>query len=393
MRQFFFFLSFLFSFLVANSQIQTLWDESYGGEADDEANSISILSDGNLLAIGYTESQGEGKKDGYMMKLNREGEMQWEMTYGGAKDDILYDVIELNGNKLAAVGYTESQGAGGRDYWLIVTDKDGTLLWEKTYGGQKDDEAVQVTMATDGKLVITGNTKSRGAGSYDIWSIKIDQDGQGKDLGKELWKRNVGGNSADFTGEVIENKKDSMQVIVGTTNSFGNGSGDVFIIKLSEEAGQIKGKKTLGSKVYDYGYGFVITNENGYFIVGASLGSSNNGLFDGWAIRINNDFDSYFEKTLGGKKEDAFKAVAKHKEQFLIAGHTESEGEGKADGWLVLMDKDGNILMDETIGEQGNDQFFRIISSPTGEYYLCGSTDSKGEGKKDIWVVKIKMDK
>lgn len=392
MRHYLIFITLFYSFLVANGQIHTAWDEAYGGSADDEANNIVILSDGNILIAGYTESQGEGKKDGYLMKLNREGELIWETTYGGAKDDILFDVLELNNNKLAAVGYTESQGAGGRDYWLIVTDKDGTLLWEKTYGGQKDDEAIQVNVAKDGKLVITGNTKSRGAGSYDIWSIKIDQDGHGKDLGKELWKRNVGGNSADFAGEVIENKADSMQVIVGTTTSFGAGSGDVFVIKLSDDVGQMKGKKTLGGKLYDYGYGVQITTEKGYFIVGASLTNSN-GLLDGWAIRINHEFDSYFVKNIGGKKDDAFKSVVQHNEHFLIAGHTESEGEGKADGWLVMLDKNGIELLNKTIGESGNDQFVKIINSPTGDYYLCGNTDSKGEGKKDIWVVKIKIDK
>lgn len=392
MKTFFYSLIFILVPIISIAQLNINWDETYGGAEQDEANSIIQLKDGNLLVVGYTESQGAGKKDGYAVKLSPTGEQIWDMTYGGPKDDFLYDVVEMPNGNIAFAGSTESIGAGKTDFWFIMADSEGTQKWEQTYGGPKEDKATQITLSFDGKIILSGYTKSRGAGNRDIWMIKIDQDGQGKDMGKEIWKRNVGGNKADFIGQVVQYPKDSALLCISTTTSYGYGSGDAYILRVLNDRGMVKGKKFLGGKQYEYGNGMLLTNAGDMFIVGATMTNSK-GLFDGWATRINQDYDYYFMTSTGGEKDDHFMSVAKAGENFLIAGYTASSGEGNYDGWLLIMDKDGNIKHETTIGESGSEKITKIIKAADGSYFFCGSNNSKGNGKTDFWVGNISLSK
>jgi len=372
--------------MTITAQVNTTWDESYGGEGNDGAKSAIELADGNFLIVGYTDSQGAGKKDGWAIKIDKQGEQIWEMAYGGPSNDEFMDAVELPGGKIAFVGYTESIGAGKSDFWLLVADKDGDQEWEKTYGGDKDDGATKVILSYDGKLVIAGYTKSRGAGNRDFWVIKVDQDGIEKDQGKIIWKRNTGGKKADFPADIKQNPADSVYFVLGTTTSFGHGSGDVWLIRVLDGRGMVKGKKFFGYKQYEYGNGFCFTKEQGFFIVGASM-SYSKGLFDGWVIRLNPEYDSYYIKSFGGQKDDKFTSVVKSGENYLIAGYTASKGEGEYDGWLMLMTEKGVALWDTTIGDIKSDKIEKIIPIKDGGFLVCGSTTSKGEGKSDIWVV------
>jgi len=374
------------------AQINTNWDETYGGEENDAAANIIELRDGNFLVVGYTESQGAGKKDGWAVKISPSGEQIWDMPYGGPSDDEFLDAVELPDGKLAMVGYTKSMGAGKSDFWLVVADKEGDQQWEKTYGGDKDDGAQSVILSYDGKLVISGYTKSRGAGNRDFWVIKVDQNGIDKDQGKIIWKRNAGGKKADFPSVIKQDPKDSSYYVLGTTTSFGNGSGDAWLIRILDGRGMVRGKKFFGYKQYEYGNDFYFTDEHGYFMVGATM-SNSKGLFDGWVIKLNDEYDSYFIKSFGGQKEDKFMSMVKHNDDYLIAGYTASDGEGEYDGWLMLITEKGVPVWQTTVGEVKSDKFFKIIKSKDGNYLAVGSTTSKGDGKSDFWVVNFNVER
>ncbi|RLD62738.1 MAG: hypothetical protein DRI84_10550 [Bacteroidetes bacterium] len=378
----------IFSISLLSAQIQEVWNETYGGTEADEAHSVIETKDGGYLIVGYTESRGSGKKDGWAIKLGQDGSMEWDMTYGGSKDDELFDVIETN-TGFAMVGYTSSIGEGKEDFWLVITDKEGRMAWERAYGGKKSDVANKIISSFDGNVYIAGYTKSKGGGGRDFWILKTEPFASEKERGKLIWRKNMGGNGADYSMMIRENLADSFLYVLGNTTSMGNGGMDAILYKLSPDRGSVRAKKNFGGRAFEHGNDFCFTENNGYLIVGGTMTNSK-GFFDCWVLKLEEEFYMEWEHTYGGYQEDECLSIVQNKDSYLIAGWTSSKGEGKYDGWMIMLDKKGKTMWEKTVGDVGTDKFYRIIKTSDGHYITVGMTDSRGEGKKDIWVIKFK---
>jgi len=388
MKRFLFTLLSLLSFSILFAQANQEWDETYGGQSNDEARSIIETNDGGYLIVGYTESQGSGNMDGWAIKLAPDGSMEWDMTYGGAKDDELFDVIELE-NGYAMVGATASIGEGKADFWLVLADKDGSMQWDRAYGGNKEDKATQIIKDFDGNVFIAGYTKSKGGGGRDIYIIKVEPFAGEKERGKLIWKKNFGGGGTDYPGRIRLNEVDSFVYIIGSSNSSGNGGMDMMLYKMDRQRGNIRTKKNFGGRAYEHGNDFCFTENNGYILVGGTM-SDSKGFFDSWVIKLEEEFYSEWEHTYGGGKNEEWVSVVQFDDSYLLAGFTESMGEGKTDGWLMKLDKKGKKLWEKNYGDVGDDQIAKLIKTKDGGYIFVGSTDSLGEGKMDFWIVKFK---
>ena len=105
---------------------------------------------------------------------------RWNRTYGGGADDLAHSVVQAVDGGYAIAGSTNSFGAGSLDVYLVKTDSAGNMLWNRTYGGTKDDAAYSVVQTSDGGYAIVGYTDSFGAGGFDFWLVRYIYDG---DLG------------------------------------------------------------------------------------------------------------------------------------------------------------------------------------------------------------------
>ena len=103
--------------------------------------------------------------------------MIWDRTYGGSGDDMAWSLIQTTDSGYAVAGFTFSKGAGVADFWLIKLDHQGNMIWDKTYGGSDADEARSLIQTTDSGYAVAGYTLSKGAGGYDFWLIKLDAQG------------------------------------------------------------------------------------------------------------------------------------------------------------------------------------------------------------------------
>lgn len=148
-----------------------------GGSGNEYGYDIINTSDGNFLIGGYTNSNGAGGFDYYLHKLDINGNMLWTTTIGGSQNDQLYAVCEANDGGILAVGSTESYGSGMEDGWLVKVDSQGNPEWSWVFGGSDEDIAYDVIQKDNGCIYVCGRTISYGSGYHDAFLIKFTQDG------------------------------------------------------------------------------------------------------------------------------------------------------------------------------------------------------------------------
>ena len=158
-----------------DSQGQKIWGRTYGGEGDDTIETMHVVSDGVLLA-GRTESNGLGGTDAWLMKVDMEGEIIWEKTYGWGKYDDFRDIENALDGTFIIAGITKSIGNGSGDIWVLNVTSDGEVLWVKTFGGKGHEEFsdFEPTFEKDGGLIFAASTRSQGAGGWDSWVFRTE---------------------------------------------------------------------------------------------------------------------------------------------------------------------------------------------------------------------------
>ena len=236
------------------------WDKTFGGTGYDTANSVQQTSDGGYIIAGNR-----------LVKADSNGNEQWNKTIGGRYIQQTAD----SGYILA--GNTRSYGAGKSDFWLVKTDSCGNEQWNKTFGGSGEDEAWSVQRTNDGGYIITGETKSYGAGYGDVWLIKTDS------LGNKQWNKTFGGDKCD-RGNSVQQASDGGYIIAGYTKSYGAGKEDVWLIK-TDSLGNKQWDKTFGGSSYDKGWAVRQTSDGGYIITGYTW-SYGAGKADVWLIKV-----------------------------------------------------------------------------------------------------------
>jgi hypothetical protein len=146
----------------------------------------------------------------------------------GSKLDYGYSVQQTTDGGFIIAGGTSPSGMGAGDVYLIKTDPNGNPLWQKTFGGNQDDQGESVQQTSDGGFIIAGYTNSFGAGFYDIYLSKTDT------TGNLQWQKTLGGSNWDW-GFSVQQTSNGGFIIAGRTNSFGAGSDDLYLIKLCSE--------------------------------------------------------------------------------------------------------------------------------------------------------------
>ena len=145
------------------------WVKTYGGTSYDRVNSVQQTSDGGYIVAGGADSLGAGNDNAWVLKLNADGTVAWQKTYGGTNDDYAASIQQTSDGGYIVAGHTYSFGAGNDDAWVLKLNADGTVAWQKTYGGTSYDYAFSVQQTSDGGYIVAGHTYSFGAGNDDAW--------------------------------------------------------------------------------------------------------------------------------------------------------------------------------------------------------------------------------
>jgi len=319
-------------YLVKTDSIgDTLWTKTYGGSDRDIGYSVQQTNDGGYIVVGATEIFDIFAGEVLLIKTDANGDTLWTRTYGGNSRDEGYAVQQTADSGYIITGKTASYGAGIHDVYLIKTDVSGDTLWTRTYGGLDFDIGYSVQQTSDGGYVVAGTTNSFGPWSGNVYLVKTDS------IGDTLWTRVYGGSDAD-EGYCVQQTSDSGYIITGRTKSFGAGGEDVYLIKTNAN-GDTLWTRTYGGLDFDIGYSVQQTFDDGYVIAGYN---SNNGT-GVYLIRTNASGDTLWTKTYGDGAEIGFAMSKTSDNGYIIAGSTSSFGGGTGGNYyLIKTDSIGN---------------------------------------------------
>ncbi|MEW6201153.1 MAG: hypothetical protein AB1546_04205, partial [bacterium] len=313
-----------------------IWNKTYGGASVDEARQIMEVSGGGYLVICYTMSFGAGSADAWVLKLDSSGEQEWSKTFGGKDADEIYHIQQTTDGGYIAAGGTRSSGMGGGDFWILKLNNNGEKEWEKTFGGKKRDRASHIKQTIDEGYIVAGGTISYGSGNYDFWVLKLDANGN------EIWQKTFGGQSFDWAN-FVQQTSDGRYVIAGGTRSFGAGMNDLWVLGL-DSSGNMTWEKTYGGMYLDEAKSFNKTNDGGYIVAGISS-SFGIGGYDYWVLKLDSLGDQQWSKTFGGMRLDYARAISQTSDGgYIVLGSTEFNGSWprKHEIWLFKLDKNGN---------------------------------------------------
>lgn len=233
------------------------WQKSYGGSSFDVPQDFDRTSDSGFVLAGYTSSNdGDvsgyhgGFSDGWIVKVDSSGNVEWQRALGGGSTDWIQAVAATNDGGCLVAGFTESNDGdvsgnhGGADGWVVKLDAGGNVEWQRTLGGTGNDQFNSVVLTTDGGFALAGFTNSTNGdvsyslGGGDGWVVKLDS------LGNLQWDLPLGGSGSDFLRK-IRQTEDGGFLVAGDSNSndghaTGNHGGkDIWVVKLGPDPSAI----------------------------------------------------------------------------------------------------------------------------------------------------------
>ena len=358
---------------------QITFQRTYGELNNDYGYSVEQTTDGGYVITGSTWADSGDHGDVYLVKTDALGDTAWNKTYGESGFEKGYSVRQTADSGFLVVGYSFPD-SGTRDVFLLRTDCGGDTLWTRTYGGANADRGYSGQQTADGGFVLTGYTCSQGAGGCDAYIVKTDA------LGETLWTRTFGGLLDDFARSV-QQTGDSGYVITGATSSRGAGSYDVYLIKTDAD-GDTLWTRTFGDTAIDVGNSVRQTADGGYIVAGYTW-SSGAGREDLYLIKTDANGDALWTRTCGGESGDVGYSVEQTADGgCIVAGATSSIGAGGADVYLVKVDSNGDTLWTRTFGGAADDSGYSIRQTTDGGYVVAGTTWSFGAGGCDVYLIK-----
>lgn len=355
------------------------WSLTIGGAGDDRANAVQQATDGGYIVAGYTSSSGQGSNDAWVAKINANGSVVWQKTYGGTGDDQANAVQQTVDGGYIVAGSTTSFGPS-KDAWVFKLDSNGAVVWQKTYGGAVTEYAYSIQQTSDGGYVVAGVTNSSGVGSGDAWVFKLDANGE------VLWQNTYGNSNSLMTdyARVVKQTADGGYIVAGYSTSIGSGS--LWVLKLNAN-GTIAWQKSY----YDGGNAYDIrqTADGGYIIAGSvttvMFGSSNI-----LVLKINADGSEAWQKTYGGGSGDySYSVVQTADGGYAVAGVTNSYSAGLTDAWVLKLNADGAVVWQKSYGGSSTDEARAIQQTEDGGFIIAGYSASFGTTGIDAWVLKL----
>lgn len=423
-----------------SAQVSIITQQSIGGSGTEGMlPGIIRLNDDRYLLAAQSNSPISGSKtsplfggnDGWAIRLSPYGNPLWQKTFGGSEQDFGGAVVELPDafyfgfSSGSAPGGTKTQpaygtGADRSDYWLIKTDRNGNILWQKVFGTEQPDILTSMAIAPGNVLILAGYSASDASldksensqGGDDFWILAVDPSGN------KLWDKTIGGFSRDRCLQVHV-LSDGL-LFIGNSSSPPSGhkqapalgKTDVWIVKTDFNGDIIKDYSIGGSKD-DYFYnadllgGHIYITGSGFSPDLMNMNNTNQGEEDGWLAELDSlGLNMLRIKSFGSSATDrAASVLALPGGRFMLTlssdGYTGDKNippVGMMDNWLLYLDQDWNIRGQQVIGGPLADNSLKSFSNSDGSVTMFSWSQSDFGGNKqvpqygngDIWMYRFR---
>lgn len=361
-----------------------------------------------------------GDRDFWVIKLDSLGILQWQKCLGGSKNDRLYSINSTSDGGVIASGHTLSingnvsghhNSGWTSDGWVVKLDSLGVLQWQKCLGGGDSEVIYYVEETLDGGYITGGWTYSNDGdvtlnkGICDSWVVKLDS------VGNIQWQKTYGGSNYDHLFTIIQ-LADSSYIFTGTSNSSdgdvsnNHGGDDVWVVKLDTD-GTMEWENSYGGSGGDHSSCIAQSTNGGYTISALSFSddgdvSGGHGDFDAWIFEIDSSGNLIWQKCYGGSESDQAKWLSKTADGGnIITGVTGSyDGDvsgnhGGYDCWVIKTDNNGILEWQQCYGGSGYEHGRSIFQNAAGNHVIASwSSSNDGDvsgnhGDVDYWVFEI----
>jgi len=311
-----------------------IWQYSIGKNELDYVQIINLTQDNNIIVGGHTRSFGAGSYDIVLMKVDLDGKILWQKTYGTYDDNAIANVLPLEDGGFLVGGWSYLGSGRAHDALIFKTDADGNLLWQKHYGTKNYEVVKDLIEANDGNYILLGVLYSDET-QFDIWVVKLDPNGE------IIWQKSFGGNGNENPVKIINS--DGSYLIFGTSDSFSTDGKDIFILSINEN-GEVNWAKTYPDQMETNLISATTYDKDRYLAVGSSGPKSgqNNDLL---IAIFNSNGDFLKGKLFGGDNNELGYSIVEYENNLILAGGYSYSFSSNGNSDILLLLTDENLTL------------------------------------------------
>lgn len=358
----------------------------YGLDEWDEGRSIAVCPDNDLVILGCTQDFATSGYDYLLLKLNPEGSLEWAKSYGFAYDDYGLAVLPTSDGGFILNGIANFGAPYGNQMHTIKTNSVGNSSWSLSWGSTGSESGYDVIEDDDNGFVFFGSTNSFGSGGYDFFLAKADP------VGNALFNYAYGTVYDDYGRAIIKDTDGGYAMVGYQCCAGGLGQKDVKFLKLDPNF-SVQMAYLLGGSSNDEGSDLVLSHDSGYVMAGYT-NSFGNGQSDFYVRKLNSSGGSVWSYTYGGTMADVAKSIIQTSDHgFAVLGYTASFGDGSNDMWLLKIDSNGIFEWSWVYGITGSEMGYSLTQTENGHFYATGFANvSLGAGQTELILVEFNED-
>ncbi|MCW3488846.1 hypothetical protein [Dethiobacter alkaliphilus] len=353
-----------------------VWEKKIGGDTNDAGYAVCKAQNGGYIIVGSKEQQSGEKKDIWIINTDYNGEVQWEKTFGGSGNAVAYFVQQADDGYIIT-GCTEE--GNDKSLYLLKVDLHGNLEWEKTFGS-----GVGYCVGTDldGGFIVAGWTESLNSGKQAASILKVDAEGS------LVWEYVFEELNSSGRFNSLHHSDDGWFVAVGVMESGSNNRTDMLLIKVDSE-GKVKWEKIISPGTYSSANSVASTADGGMIVAGEIL-SEHDKVLDIYLLKLDAFNNIQWEKSFGFTGNSWANSVLAVKDGgYMVLGEVGSGDDFRVNTLLMKVDMFGEKEWELLMGDSSYTGGYSLASADDGSYVIVGTASGFAQNT-DLYLVRVK---